>query len=897
MPEPLERLRTTLADRYHIERELGHGGMAVVYLADDLRHERKVALKVLKPELAPIIGEERFLHEIRIAARLQHPHVLPLFDSGSADGLLFYVMPYVNGESLRARLLREGQLSIEESLRIIAQVASALDHAHRQGVVHRDIKPENILLAEGQALVADFGIALAVSTVAGDRLTGTGVTLGTPQYMSPEQVTGDRRLDGRTDIYSMACVLYEMLAGAPPYTGPTAQAVVAKIMTATPPSVTEFRDAAPPTVVAALHKALSKLPADRFAHAADFAAALIPAREPTVAASQLPTPGAGAALLGRPGLRRLSPGWVGAAIMALIAGALGVQLTKSSDAPGDVVYFKLAVPAQQLSGGIYARFALSTDGKSLVYAGPDDRLYVQRMDSPDVMAIPASEGAVAPSFSPDGQWLVYSQENSVKKHAIRGGSTVTIVQQHSPIGTSWSRDGTTILLASTGGGALRRVPAEGGAIQPITSASDTAPAINYAWPQALPGGDAALFTSIGPSGTAADSRIILLDLRTGESHIVVSRAMHGRYIRSGGSEYLLYALSDGTVLAAPFNLRRRQVTGPAFAAVSDVQVAVFNGAALFAVAEKGTLAFVRGNSTNLQLVKWVDRTGHQLGTIGPPLTTTGSEPPLTLSPDGRRVALTRRTPANNNLWLMETASGQLERLTFGPNSEDETAVWSPDGRSVAYASTRDNGATSVYTTSVEDRSDPKLIYTARTHGHLSSWSPDGRWLLFNSGYVGAGVDGGKILALGIDGQDSLAVPADSAVTEGSSQFSPDGRWIAFTSNQTGRTEVYVIAFPQLTGKRQVSIEGGGNPRWARDGSTLFYRQGRRLMAVPVSLRPSLNLGTARMLFEGDFLSFEVAPDGQRFLLLTPNPEANRGEIHVVLNWFKELKEREKAAGR
>ena len=382
MTEPLERLQTTLVDRYHIRRELGRGGMAVVYLADDLRHERKVALKVLKPELAPIIGEDRFLHEIRIAARLQHPHVLPLFDSGSADGLLFYVMPYVNGESLRAKLLREGQLSVEESLRIIAQVASALDHAHRHGVVHRDIKPENILLADGQALVADFGIALAVSTAAGDRLTETGVSLGTPQYMSPEQVSGDRRLDGRTDIYSMACVLYEMLAGAPPYTGPTAQAVVAKIMTATPPSVTQFRETAPQTVVAALHKALSKLPADRFAHAADFAAALIPTSEPAVAAREMPTPGAGSGAFGRLGRRRLSPGWVATAILAFLAGEIGVQLISSGDAPGELVYFKFDVPAQQLAGGIASRFALSPDGKSLAYAGADGRLYVQRMDSP-----------------------------------------------------------------------------------------------------------------------------------------------------------------------------------------------------------------------------------------------------------------------------------------------------------------------------------------------------------------------------------------------------------------------------------------------------------------------------------------------------------------------------------
>jgi eukaryotic-like serine/threonine-protein kinase len=890
MTEPLERLRTTLVDRYHIQYELGHGGMAVVYLADDLRHERKVALKVLRPELAPFIGEERFLHEIRVAAGLQHPHVLPLFDSGSADGVLFYVMPYVDGESLRARLLREGQLSIEESLRIISQVASALDHAHRHGVVHRDIKPENILLADGQALVADFGIALAVSTAAGDRLTETGVSLGTPQYMSPEQVAGDRRLDGRTDIYSMACVLYEMLAGVPPYTGPTAQAIVAKLMTEKPPSVTEFREAAPQTVVAALDKALSKLPADRFAHAADFTAALIPPREPAIATRELPTPNAGSGAFGRLGLRPLSPGWVGVAIMAIVAGAIGVQLMRSADAPGELVYFKFDVPAQQLSAGIFPRFALSPDGKSMVYAGVDGRLYAQRMDSPDVMAIRASEGANAPSFSPDGQWLVYSQAGAVKKHAIRGGSSVTIVQQASPMGTSWSRDGTNILLSSTtGGGAfLRRVSAEGGQIQRIPTASDTAPANIYAWPQALPGGDAVLFTAIGPSGTSADSRIVLLDLRTGESTVVVSRAMHGRYVRSGGSEYLLYALSDGTVLAAPFNLRRRQATGPAFVAVSDVQVAVYNGAALFAVADNGTLAFVRGNSTNLQLVKWVDRTGHELGTIGPPLTTTGSTPPLTLSPDGRRVALTRRTPANNNLWLMKTPSGQLDRLTFGPN-EDETAVWSHDSRSVAYASTREGGVTWVYTKSVEGASEPKRIYAARTHGHLSSWSRDGRWLLFDSL--------NDLLALRIDGQESLAVAAAPAVVEGSGQFSPDGRWIAFTSNETGRTEVYVTSFPQLTEKRQVSIEGGTIPRWAPDGRTLFYQQGRRLMAVPVSLRPSLNLEPARMLFEADFLSFEVAPDGQRFLLLTPNPEANRAEIHVVLNWFKELKEREKAAGR
>jgi WD40 repeat protein len=293
----------------------------------------------------------------------------------------------------------------------------------------------------------------------------------------------------------------------------------------------------------------------------------------------------------------------------------------------------------------------------------------------------------------------------------------------------------------------------------------------------LPGDDAVLMTAIGPSGTAADSRVVLLDLRTGASHVVVSRAMHGRYVRSGGSEYLLYALSDGTVLAARFNLRRRQVTGHAFAAVSDVQVAVYNGAALFAVADNGTLAFVRGSSTNLQLVKWVDRTGVELGTIGPALTATGAAPQLTLSPDGRRVAFTRRTPANNNLWLMNTTSGQLERLTFGLN-EDETPVWSPDGRSVAYASTRDNGLTSVYVKSVEGTSDPMRIYTARTHGHLSSWSPDGRSVVFTR-YDGKAFE---LWRLDLENGREQALTTGGGVNL-EPRISPDGKRIVYVSTE------------------------------------------------------------------------------------------------------------------
>src|ERR1043166_2289124 len=273
MTTPFERLKQSLVECYRIERELGQGGMATVYLAEDLKHRRKVALKVLRPELAAIIGAERFLKEIEVTANLQHPNILPLYDSGQADSFLYYVMPYVEGESLRDKLTREKQLGVEESVTLARAVAAAPGFAHRHGVVHRDIKPENILLQSGQALVADFGIALALSQAGGSRMTETGMSLGTPHYMSPEQATGDRTLDARSDVYALGCITYEMLAGEPPYLGNTAQAIVAKILTESPTPVRKRRPSVPAHIEAAIQMALAKLPADALAPAGQCGAA------------------------------------------------------------------------------------------------------------------------------------------------------------------------------------------------------------------------------------------------------------------------------------------------------------------------------------------------------------------------------------------------------------------------------------------------------------------------------------------------------------------------------------------------------------------------------------------------------------------------------------------------
>src|SRR5689334_8880081 len=300
MPELVTRLQQALSDRYRIDGEIGAGGMATVFLAQDLRHDRKVALKLLRPELSAVIGAERFLAEIKLTANLQHPHILPLFDSGEADSYLFYVMPFVEGETLRTRLNREKQLPVAEAIRIATEVASALDYAHRHGVVHRDIKPENILLHDGQAMVADFGIALAASKASGDRMTETGMSLGTPHYMSPEQAMGEREITARSDVYALGAVLYEMLTGDPPFTGSTAQAIVARVVTESPRPLLPQRHTIPPHIEAAVLTALEKLPADRFGTASEFAEALAtPTYTAPAAAATVATPSVAA----RPGRR------------------------------------------------------------------------------------------------------------------------------------------------------------------------------------------------------------------------------------------------------------------------------------------------------------------------------------------------------------------------------------------------------------------------------------------------------------------------------------------------------------------------------------------------------------------------------------------------------------------
>ena len=484
MSDAISRLNAALEGRYAIERELGEGGMATVYLADDLKHERKVALKVLKPELAAVVGAERFLAEIKTTANLTHPHILPLFDSGEADSFLFYVMPHIEGESLRERIDREKQLGVDDSVAITRKVADALDYAHEHGVVHRDIKPGNILLSErGEPLVADFGIALAVSAAGGGRLTETGLSLGTPHYMSPEQATGDQDVGPATDIYALGCVLFEMLVGEPPFTGGNAQAVLAKILMGDAPAPADTRTSVPANIDAAVRRAVEKIPADRFTTAESFASALS-------------DPGfghVGEDGVGRRG--RVGP-WRSATLLATLVaivslGGLAVTLSRQGPSAPTARFREVLGEGRAVvrGGGIWLDVA--PDGQSFVYVGPgpngDTQLWQRSLGDPDPRPVAGTEGGQSPALSPDGRHVAFQVDGGIRVVPLFGGRPYTLASQGgSP---SWGSDGTIYFVRDR---VVHRVPEAGGESERVTN-----PTIgDHQHPDALPEGRGVLLSVV-----------------------------------------------------------------------------------------------------------------------------------------------------------------------------------------------------------------------------------------------------------------------------------------------------------------------------------------------------------------------------------------------------------------
>jgi len=887
---PIDRLGAALADRYRIERQLGAGGMATVYLAHDVRHERKVALKVLRPELAAVIGAERFLQEIKVTAGLQHPHILPLYDSGRATAaapsadFLYYVMPYVGGESLRELLAREKQLPVEQAVRIAAEVADALDYAHRQGVVHRDIKPENILLHDGRAAVSDFGIALAVSTAGGTRMTETGMSLGTPHYMSPEQAMGDRDVDARSDVYALAATLYEMLAGEPPFTGPTAQAIVAKVVTALPEPVTTYRKTVPPHVVDAVHQGLQKLPADRFPSAAAFREALT---SPHVARGAART-GVGAAARGggRPAWH-VGAGWGSAALLA-IAAAVG-WLRPASAPARDPVRFTLDVGEQvgvpSTVGGLMSNIVIAPDGQTLVYVGrgdPETRLWRRRLDRLEWEPIPGTDNGNSPFFAPSGRWLGFQQGTRLRKVDLATGAVVTLATlDRSSIvtGATWS-EADTIYVALEAIGGLFRVPAAGGSLERVATSDSLSLFVN---PMLLPG-DEWMLLSLIPADRGTISIVAAVAVKTGQVRHLLEGAESPQFLPG---DRMLYFLSDGTPVTASLDPADPQPpTAPAPVVETIARNAL--GVAHLSVARNGTAVFLRGGSAENRIV-FVDRTGRETPVLAAPRDYKDPR----FSPDGRRLAYEVREGNEGDIWVYEFDRATATRLTFG--SENLYPVWTPDGTRLAFTSRR-TGIAGLWWKAADASGDAESLLDGGEIRFPGAFTPDGKTLLYRET---APISGFDIHALSLDGERTSRPVVVTAFNEGSPMLSPDGRWLAFVSDQSGQNEVYARAFPDGTSDDQISAGGGTEPVWDPDGRRLYYRRGSTLMQATLTVTERVGVLRRDSLFSGPYLDnvrwpeYDVHPDGDRFVFIKQGRTAV--EPVVVLNWVDDVARR--VAGR
>jgi len=885
-----DQLKTSLADRYVIERELGAGGMATVFLAHDVKHNRKVALKVLRPELAAVIGAERFLKEIEVTANLQHPHILPLFDSGEAGSFLYYVMPHIEGQTLREQLAHEKQLGVEEAVEVTRSVASALDYAHRQGVIHRDIKPENILLHDGQALVADFGIALALSHAGGNRLTETGLSIGTPHYMSPEQAMGDRELDARSDIYSLGAMLYEMLAGDPPYTGSTAQAIVAKVITEKAPPVTQHRDTVPPHVAAAVTKALSKLPADRFKSAAEFADALGNTHF-TLVGADIATGAPAAPRTHRAALTLVSAVTVATAVFA----AWG--WLRSSPAP--IVRIQMGfAEGQELQAIATQPFAISPDGGTLAYLGPTGeqqppQIWVRRLDQLEGRPLPGTEGALSPFFSPDGQNIGFftGAPGSLRIVATGGGPVRTIASDSvSPWGGTWAPDGT--LYFSGPQGLLWAVSAGGSGLHPIGGA-DTAQGIvargynELDFPSVLPGAKAALVAS-WTSGSVTGVSISTLDFASGQLTTLFP-GVQAQYVASG---HIVYVTAAGELMAVPFDPDKMVVMGEPRLMLDGVAVDASSGAGRFAVAQNGTLFYLGGAAAAGTQALWVTSGGTPRVADS---TWAANISSLALSPDGRRLAVSIGDASGEHLWIKQLDAGPLTRLTF-EGSQNYRPAWTPDGRSVTFVSDR-SGANQLWIQRADGSAPAELLREDPRQIDEGFVSPDGQWIIYRSGSGGTRTR--DINAVPAAGSDTTPITvADSPFDEDSPALSPDGRWLAYVSEESGRRQVYVRPFPDAKrAKWQISIERGEAPKWAPNGRRLYFNQSGVLYAVDVTTGPTFSYGTPQLMVPGQYFvssnasrhaTYDVSPDGRRFITAY-NPASAKSSAIIVINWLEELK--------
>ncbi len=900
---------------------LGAGGMAEVYEAEDTKLHRHVALKVVRREVASDpLRRARLEREASAVAMLNHPHIVTVHSLEEHDGVLFITMELIDGSTLADALPAHG-FPLDRLLPLSIQLADALSAAHSIGIVHRDLKPTNIMITrEGSIKVVDFGLSrLAVDV---DRDGGTGTTdsltvdghlVGTAPYMSPEQI--DRNVgDARSDLFSLGIVMFEMATGQRPFSGRTALATLTSIVRDIPPLASDVNPGVPEELARVIDRCLVKEPSQRMQSAVDLRGQLEDLARMLESDDWRVRPTRGGAWRRR-ALGATAVPWLGSrtrtgAVMSVVAlvlaGLLWFGLSGERESAGDkrVTRFTVDMPkGQVIVAEFNSHLALSPDGAQLAFTTLPGPVSVRRFDGLETRPLEASASPgfrSAPLFSPDGAMISFIQGNAILssarpfyKAALSGGAAVKLADYDAFHKGDWGTDGWIYWTGQYPGGIVR-IPDRGGSIEPVTELDVQHGERSHRFANLLPGGQALIYTvAFDGIDNYDEGRIDLWDLHSRERKTLIVGGTSAAYSPSG---HIVYARA-GKLLAVPFDLSRREVTGAPFEVLDGVLMSGNTGAAEFSLSRRGDLAYVPGAAVDgHRTLVWVDRSGKTELLPLPPASYLYPQ----LSPDGRSLAVEIEGP-NHDFYVYDFARSVLTKLTTDGGSHHP--VWTPDGKQLAFRSWQAGGMT-LWMMPADRSASAVRLDPNGTRQSPASFSPDGRFLAFDQKDPQTR-DDAWVLAL--EGNRQAQPVAQSRFEEGSAKFSPDGRWIAYASNESGKAEVYVQPFPGPGPKVQISSAGGFDPVWRRSGGEVYYRRGNRMMAVSITTSPEIRASVPRQLWEGDYSAgsgsscgmpgvsssnYDVTQDGKRFLMVRDEDSSVIGtRVVVVLNWAEELRER------
>jgi eukaryotic-like serine/threonine-protein kinase len=866
---------------YEIVEPLGAGGMGEVYRGRDTRLQRTVAIKILPAHLSnDVVRKQRFEREAKTISSLNHPHICTLYDVGQQDGVDFLVMECVEGETL-AKRLEKGPLPLDQVLKLGAQIADALDKAHRAGIVHRDLKPGNIMLTATGAKLLDFGLAkpaaplasAATLTAASPKspVTEQGTIVGTFQYMSPEQVEG-KELDGRSDIFSLGAVLYEMLTGKLAFEGKSQLSVASSILEKEPAPISSIKPLTPPVLDHAIRRSLAKDPEERWQTARDLALELKWLAESSSQA------GPAVRAVAPAKLQRVLP-WL-VSFVLLVALAVVAMWWRNSIPAKQTMYFSspFPYPARDI--------AIAPNGHTIAVvsyleSARKNVIWIYELGSSDARSLANTEGATYPFWSPDSRSLAFFADGRLKKLELSGGPVQTICDAPAGRGGSWNKNGVIVFAPEVTVG-LHRVSASGGTPTQISNPDRNRGEDGHRWPMFLPDGKHFLYMAANFSGRKGVNAIFVGSLDSDEKRFVVEATANAAYVAPG---YLLF-YRDRTLLAQSFDPKAFSLTGEPTTILTEIQYLPQVRRAVFAVSDNGTLVAQTGTAVAVSQPVWFDRKGKEVGVVGTP-DVYGN---VFLAPNGRFVATDKADMGSQNvvdIWTYELQRENAKRLTFDP-SLNSVPIWSPDATRLVFASNRPFRF-DLFIKNSDGAQEEKNIVHDDVQKYPTDWSRDGKYILYTRGADLWSVTLPEL-------KSSLFLKAPSVLRNG--QFSPDGKWVAYASNETDKWEIYVTSFPGAQGKWQVSTGGGEQPRWRGDGKELFYLSSdAKMMATPVTTGANFDAGTPVALFQAtprppvlvyDLFVYDVSRDGQRFLINTPVKQAETAPMSVVLNWPAKL---------